>query len=334
MAFTLIWGTGFETGTLGSIEKVEWVAPWQITAGGIGGNYAAYAYAMYWGQGEYYYRHVLTVPLSEFYFGIHWHPCNNDLNDRIRFYIGSSYIDIRHRNGTGGLVYYDISVGGSQVAYGAEIVHATRHIQVHVVIADSPNGVVEIRIDGQPYLTYNGDTKPGAETTVTKVGFRSTEGEWNYWWIDNMYIGTGGWGQEIKFTKLIPSADTATIQWDCSTGGDHRALVDEVPASDSDYIYSNTDGEKDLFDAGDFDATDKIIVGVILHTRAYKDVSGLNEVIPIVKSGGTEYPQANRVLDTTAYTYVDIFDNNPADSAEWEDADLDALIIGVENHIP
>lgn len=323
MTFTLVAGTGFEHGSTGV-----------FTSGGgsvsgsykKNGNYGMYlpndssalidgiisaneAYASFW------------IYTNNGWDGIY---CRFKLSD-------NNYVGIRWGYGGNPNYYRWRGVNNTTEFAVGSIDHWTQvwhHIQIHLIVGDS--GTLQIKIDGVLDIDYSGDTKPGTSETITGFYWGGNINA-NYF-LDDIAIGTGGWPGDIRYEAIVPTADTATDQWTPSTGSDAWEMVNEVPYSDTDYISTTTSGHRTLMDLGDFTGTNKEIVAVINWVRAWKSDAISDQLKLLLKSGSTEVNEIFDLLTTVAYKYK-IYNTNPDDSAAWEDADIDALQIGVESII-
>ena len=209
-------------------------------------------------------------------------------------------------------------------------------IELHIKIADAPNGVLEIKIDGIDDASFTGDTKPGAETTIGNIYFLSNTAPGTpIVYIDDcgMNDTAGGvddsWLGDGRIIIIKPNADTATLQLTPSADVDHYTLVDEVPADgDTTYVEGSVDDEEDIYDLTACGLTDVIITRIWTEARA-KDtaVSGKSVALITLASGGAEVSGGDVVLGGTYTTKVLGTEQlvNPVDSAAWEVADIDAL---------
>lgn len=204
------------------------------------------------------------------------------------------------------------------------------NFQVRVVI-DDVTGIVQVKKDGALIIDYSGDTQPGtapndiASITMTSPGNFDLR-------LDDMVISDTFIG-DIRIEALVPDADTATLDWTPSTGGDNYALVDEIPENDSDYVTSTTDGDQDLYDIEDWDDTGKTPVGVVLWHYAKADVATGQSIKQLANSGATLDESAEKLLSTDWNYFFHLMENDPNTAAAWTDAAIDALEIGQESVI-
>jgi hypothetical protein len=227
-----------------------------------------------------------------------------------------------------------VATGATILSYGVWYL-----IELRVKIADA--GTIELKIDGVPELTYSGDTKPGADTTINRVAWITNDGS-RYDNIDDIAINdTAGavdnsWCGDGSVILLKPNANGDASDLTGSDGNqtDNYLLVDEVPADgDTTYNVGSTSGNRDLYGVDDFSGTGKTIRRVWVEARAEDTVAAGGECYLSVKvSGGTERKSAAIPLLTTYTKQLlgTVHTVNPENSAAWSDANLDAIQVGFE----
>ena len=226
---------------------------------------------------------------------------------------------------------WDAYVGGLNVANGiiAISINTWFNMKIHVVIANA--GSITTKIDGIDDIAYSGDTQPGASTNIDYIGpYSANGGEYFYW--DDVSIGTGDWPGDIRYDPVFPSADTATEEWTRSAGADTWDLINEVPPSDADYIYSELTGDQSIVGLTDWDDTGKTPLFVTTWCRALKDEAAAHQIILIDSNGvNTRYSLAKDLL--TSASYIATLLTTAPDGTVWDNADVDSLQVGVESVI-
>jgi len=255
---------------------------------------------------------------------------DNDGWSRLRFHLDSGlYIDLRW-DATAHT--YDAYVNDVKVADGTvEVsVNSWFHVQFYVVVADA--GSIGVKIDGVQSIDDSGDTKPGCETGADYFYIyvaNPSAGSTEYSYYDDLVWGSGGYLSDLRCVDIRPSADTAQDDWTPSTGSDNYAMVDETPESDADYNETNTNAHADELALEDFDGATYTPAAVVACARA-KMLAATGDSIKVgIDSAGTD-DVTEHSLSTEWEYYFHTADDNPADSAEWEDADIDALKLRYE----
>lgn len=216
-------------------------------------------------------------------------------------------------------------------------------VELHLKIANS-GGIAELKIDGQAVeATISGDTQ-GSYATVNRLyltGTSSTSVS-SQLVFDDIAINdiAGGvddsWCEDGHIVALNPNTNGDSSQWTGSDGNstDNYALVDEVPSNgDTDYVQDSTSGNKDLYNLASIAAfvNGQTVRRVWAEARARKTDTDAATLLLGVKAGTTEDWDTGTVL-LESYTKILGEDHivNPDDSAAWEEADLNALQVGIK----
>jgi hypothetical protein len=127
------------------------------------------------------------------------------------------------------------------------------------------------------------------------------------------------------------TADGADTAWTASAGDDYQC-VDEIPATFDDYISTDVsvNATKGTFAIGDLSFTPDSISVVAVYAKAQLDEAGVGSIRAIVKSSASYGNGATEGLDTTAEWVKGFFETDPATSAAWNEAGVNAAQAGVE----
>lgn len=208
------------------------------------------------------------------------------------------------------------------------------YIEFKGVIHDT-TGSYELRIDGVTELSASSvDTRNAGAT-----------GQW-----DRLYVGTllqmddlyvcdlsGASHNDFlgvcKVETLYPQTDAVAAGSNAgltpSTGTDHGALVDEAAPNTTDYNASATVGAKDTYQYPSLSLTGAVL-GVQTNLYVAKSDAGARSVCAVVRSGGTDYDGAT-VSPSTTFGYLsEVRAVNPATSAAWTTAEVNALEAGMK----
>ena len=213
-------------------------------------------------------------------------------------------------------------------------------IEVHIKIDDA-TGVVEVKYEGLAECDVSGDTKPGADTTVTSFRFASSGGSYTALYLDDMALNdtAGGvddsWCGEGKIIMLYPNDDVTTELTQYPALTDHHADVDDFPADgDTTYVQGTVVDEEDLYEltasglvAADVDTINRVWV----ESRSKDTTATGGTLLLFINSNGTVDDGPDVTL-STSYTKKILsgeFLQNPDGPAAWSVAALDALRAGV-----
>ena len=237
------------------------------------------------------------------------------------------------------VLYYSAGSGSGVTSAGTSILSTGVWylIEIHVKIADSGN--VDVKLDGNAEITYAGDTKPGAETTVDSIilnngDFGGLSGSLEVLFDDIGLNDTAGgvddsWCGDGRIIVIKPNGDTATLDLTPSAAVDHYTLVDDIPADgDTTYVEGSVDDEEDIYDLEACGLGDVIITRIWTEARAKDTASSGKNVALITKASGGAEVSGGDVALAGSYTVKVLGAEelvNPVDSAAWEVADIDAL---------
>lgn len=213
------------------------------------------------------------------------------------------------------------------------------YIEFEGLISDTV-GTYEVRVDGVTYLSGAGaDTRNGGTGTWNRVILKPwhtaqfvmyddlyiCDGSGS---INNTFLGIQKVGSSLAVADSIASGTTHNFT--PSTGTDHGALVDESsPNGDTDYNASSTVGQIDLYriQAVSLAGTTR---GIQVNRYLKKTDAGVRTTRAIVRSAGTNYPQATQSPLTT-YGYLSTpVETDPATATFWAAAAINAAEFGEE----
>lgn len=205
-------------------------------------------------------------------------------------------------------------------------------LEARIKISDTV-GICQLKINGILDIDLTGiDTKPGADTTIDKVRLgageiHATGGAY----IDDIVIDDASWIGDTKIQALAPTGVGNTTGWTPSVGANWEC-VDEKPASDVDYVSINVVNITDTYAAGNMAGTVGGVKCVQVQSRAKTEGSPTPTNLKlVVRSGGADYLSGNNAVPASPKSFPYLWENNPADSAAWEEADVNAMEIGVKS---
>lgn len=199
-------------------------------------------------------------------------------------------------------------------------------------------GTIDIRINGTSWLSLTSkNTINSVNEYANKVMIGAAYYD-KYVYFDDLYVcdttGTknNDFLGDVRIDTLLPNGAGNYTQWTPSAGSNYQN-VDDAIAIDDDATYNSADtiGYKDSYTLTDLDALGTTIHGIQLNTTYRKDDAGTRGVQAFIRTNSTDYDQGDEVslLDTYTQDQI-IIEDNPNDSAAWEEADINALEIGIE----
>lgn len=211
-------------------------------------------------------------------------------------------------------------------------INQTYLIETYIKIHDT-TGVIQVKVDGILDIDFSGDTKVGADTQFDKVylGHNALGSCYSYAYFDNFILDDASWIGDTNIQAVVPTGAGATTGWTPSAGANWQC-VDEKPFNDADYVSINTNDVVDTYAAGNMTGTVSEVKCVQVQSRAKTDGSPTPTNLKLaVRSGGTDYLSGDKTVPVTAKSFWHLWENNPADSAAWEEADVNAMEIGVKS---
>lgn len=195
-------------------------------------------------------------------------------------------------------------------------------------------GSAEIRINGEPWITYSGDVQRTAYARADRVEIGASSNSLTFY-IDDLYIADGTAGVNTfqgptRIENLWPTGDDATAnQWQLSTGSTHYTLVDEKPGNTTDYVYETTANDVDLYTYGNLATVDTGIFGVQMNTTVALDANGSKTLIerwqaPTAIDGGSH------ALTVNTYVLKSTIRETDTDTNAWTATTLNAAEFGVK----
>lgn len=214
-------------------------------------------------------------------------------------------------------------------------------IELRIKIADSPNGVISLKVDGVSDATFTGDTKPGSDTNIGVLSYTVGSAGQRCYFDDLALNDTAGaednsWCGNGRIFALSPnSSDNDTNEWvgQDADNDDNHLLVDEaVSDSDTTYVETSTPGAADLYGLTTEDFSGMSIKRVWVEAIARDTVPEGAEIKLNLKPSGVVVQSSDAIGLFASYTRVvgPEYLTNPADDEAWAQGDIDVLEIGQE----
>jgi hypothetical protein len=202
------------------------------------------------------------------------------------------------------------------------------------------NGSYKYKIS---FYDSDGETLCGPESSSITVSSKTVE-------LSNIPLGgTGCTGRKIYRTesggtlfKLLTtiSNNTSTTYSDNTDslgsnepGWDNYSAIDEIPHSDSDYIWTDTNGKRSLFTLSSTNWANKVPICMNVFYRARKDSSNSQKIKLIRKLNSTIDIESSDNLSTSFLQYQKFFTTDP-DGNSLTAGSIESMQIGIESEIP
>lgn len=173
----------------------------------------------------------------------------------------------------------------------------------------------------------------GTQVRISGNGF----GDINDLYVDDIYVtdGTGsantGELGPIEVVTLLPDGNGNSTVMVGSDGNstDNYLLVDENPPNETDYVGSDTEGDKDTYAMGDLTGT-PVVAGVVASYYAEKTDTGAKYMRPVTRTASTDYVGDSEGLAEGYTLHEHTWDENPNTTSAWTYGEVNGAEFGVE----
>ncbi len=237
---------------------------------------------------------------------------------------------------TGNIVLCRGSASGTALATSerALSVGSWHYLETKLVISDTV-GFFEAKVDGEIWATFTGDTKYSSSLSTANhyilFGFPSAASVY----YDDFYIcdGSGSVNNEYlgdcRIDTLFPTGAGTSAQFTPTGSAANWENLDEVPPDDdTSYNASGTVGALDSFPVTDLSALNADIFGIQMNLLAKKDDAGERSLVSLVRCGGTDMAGDPVFLGNSYLNLTTVFEQNPATSANWTEAEINVAEFG------
>lgn len=205
------------------------------------------------------------------------------------------------------------------------------YYEAKVIISDTV-GVVEIRQDETVVVSFAGDTRNGAATTV---GFIDTSSPTSNTDFDDHWVDDAGYLGDKTVIELAPSGNGSSSGWVGSDGNstDNYLLVDDPTTSNmTDYVGASVSGTLDLYAMADLPAGYSVDA---IQEKIYAQKSDAGTpptLLPVAKgqAGTTRTDTAVPALSTTAQVVLGQLRTTDPDGNALTAARVNAMEVGVK----
>lgn len=240
---------------------------------------------------------------------------------------------------------------GDSTSVHAIITGVWYYLEFRFKFADSPNGELEIRKDGETLVSLTGiDTSMGT-TNVDEFWIcsgntsqSSSVGDNSVYRISDLHVidATASPNDSFLYPAVVePLKPVAEVSgeddWIPATGTNNALMVDDLPHNfDSDFvsavgIVANTKDRYTTTEELPSSSVGEVFaVQPVAMMRDSKDLGNQTARV-VIKEGATEAQGATRTLTENGYQAVqDIFETNPDTGLPWTKAEVEASEFGQE----
>jgi len=261
-------------------------------------------------------------------------PTNNNNGSLIAFNNGTDYIDLEITTDS----KLNINVGGTNLAQSTNTISVDTWYFVEWKFTIGSNAAYEVKVDGETWISGNGDTQAGSVSYYNQIKIHNVDGYdgGQKMWYDDLFVmdATGSTNNDFvgdcKIVTIQPDGDDSCNFANLSTGSDHYALVDDDPFDgDSTYVEDATSGNRDLFTYGNTSDANTIY-GLSVITAGKRTDTDAISIKTVISSNGTVETGSNFALDTAYSSGLEISEEDPDTSNAWTQSGVNAAKFGFE----
>jgi hypothetical protein len=135
---------------------------------------------------------------------------------------------------------------------------------------------------------------------------------------------------EVRIQTIFPTAAGSSTQLTPTGVANNWDNANDIPPNTATYNSSSTTGNRDTYTMGDLSAASVSVLAVQTSTIMKKLDAGIGNMKPALKSGVSVYYGATQSLSASPLLYLDKYENDPATSAAWTQASVNAAEFGAE----
>lgn len=215
-------------------------------------------------------------------------------------------------------------------------VQTERFFEVKVTI-DNSAGVVTIKSSGSEVLSLTSqDTQQSVNAYFNVYSLRGGNSGCalrvdDFYFCDLTGTKNNDFLGDIRVDVLRPNGAGTYTDFTPSAGSNYQNVDETYPDDDTTYNDGASVGNQDSYALGDLSSpTGTTIHGVKSQITVRKTDAGTMQAKLLTRAGTTDDLGDAITLSDSFTTHIKIFEDNPDDSADWEDADINGMEVGVE----
>jgi len=213
------------------------------------------------------------------------------------------------------------------------------HIELVGEVSNSTTIECILKVNGVTVITLTTGTDTHTANGITKIQLGKFGVPAATYYFDSFYLMDQSGAKNNTFigdcvvAAIHPDGAGYLSDFDGSDGNkvDNHLLVDEAdPDDDTTYVEDDTVGGIDSFTYAAMSETPAEIFGVAVTTMARKTTANARTIKQIARPVSTNYTGDEHILAESYACFQDIWEDNPADAADWEEADVNGAEFGVK----
>jgi len=226
---------------------------------------------------------------------------------------------------------------------GTMFLNGSKHYVEFKAKVHGSTGTFEVRVDGLSVLSGTGaNTQQSANAYANTIRLGGTTGipVGAGVYYEDVYICDGSGSApcndflgDCKVVSTFPTGNGTTSNFVGSDANstDNYLLVYETTPNTTNYLDSLTPNDVDLVNVTDISDTPSVIYGVQTSLYVCKsDAGDVRTVADLIRSGGTNYPGAEKTLGTDWVYLCEVHEKNPNTDAAWTKTNFNSAEFGVK----
>jgi hypothetical protein len=258
---------------------------------------------------------------------------NHYMSDAFNFY--SNGVRLATLGDTGSWLF--VTSGATPIAYSTTPLidhYSTHHYSGYFKLADS-GGRWVVYVDGKLAIDFTGDTKPDSNTTFNQVVLGYGGSSRNHKYFDDFIIDTTTLPLRPKAAILVPTGVGNSTQWTSSVSTPNWECLNEIPASDTDYVWTLSVNTIDTYNLSDLPSDVSAINTIQVYGRAKKKdilLTNPSKIGLVIRTNSTDYVSSDKVL-TTSFSYLtESWSTNPSSTGvAWDATAVNSMQIGIKS---
>jgi hypothetical protein len=150
-------------------------------------------------------------------------------------------------------------------------------------------------------------------------------------YVDDVIVDDSKFPGDTRIQKIAINDAGTTTQWTPSLGVNYQC-VDEIPADDADYVYTNTVDQIDSYNVTSLEGEIESVKCIQVQARARKEGLAVPQNLQLgVRTNAIDYFGGAQALEDAYKEFSELWEVNPATSNAWTKTEIDGLEIGIKS---
>ena len=232
---------------------------------------------------------------------------------------GSAHLEVRKTNRSG----TSLAVGTATISTD------TWYLIEGKFVIDPSVGVAQIKCNSTLDINYSGSTHNQSADTITYITLGNPSGGYivNY---DDFVVDDAAWIGTTYIQGLALTGAGASTQWTPSSGSNY-AVLNEIPANDSNYVTTNVNGNIDLYTLASLVGSVGAILCLQIEGRCAIDGTPTPTGVELgLRTNGNNYWGVKISTTSTLKGFTQIYALNPDTGVAWTSTLINSLQIGIQ----